>query len=183
MKIKTNILFVFFLFLSFSIFAQLSQDTRKKLPTAEQYKKMTKYQTTLNLHNIPSIKGLLFKVTDEQVILIPNNGKVKDYSHFVMLVKKEQIPINIPLIHRIGTRKKGKLVQGLLIGAGLGLVLGISAISSADGNSLLTGNVVTIPILTGGALGLLIGSFSKSHNLNNKAELEKLKGMGIISDF
>jgi len=63
------------------------------------------------------------------------------------------------------------------------LVLGVSAISSADGNSLLTGDAVTVPILTGGALGLLIGSFSKSHNLNNKAELEKLKGMGIISDF
>jgi len=43
--------------------------------------------------------------------------------------------------------------------------------------------VITIPLITGGALGLLIGSIFKSHNLKNKAELEKLKAMGLISGF
>jgi len=182
MKFKTNVLFTFFLFLSFSVFAQLSQDTRN-LPTAEQYKKMNKYQTILNLHNIPSVKGLLLTVTDEQVILIPNDGRVKEYSHFVSLIKEEQIAVNFPLIQWVGTRKKGKLGKSILIGAGVGLALGLLSISNVDEDSLIGSAVITIPLITGGALGLLIGSIFKSHNLKNKAELEKLKAMGLISGF
>ena len=100
-----------------------------------------------------------------------------------MLVKKEQIPVNIPFIKRIGTRKKGKVEKNLLIGLGTGLALGFLGASNADEDSLINGSVIVIPTLIGGLLGLIVGSSSKSHDLNNKTEIEKLKNMGIISGF
>jgi len=184
MKFKTNLLLVCFLFLSCSIFGQLSQDTRAKLPTAAEFKKMTKYRTILNLRNKTNVSGLLFKVTDEQVILIPNNEKIKDYSRFISLVRKEQIAINIPFIQRIGIRKKGKVEKILMIGVGIGVAVSFwGYLNVKDGDSLASGGVFTIPVLIGGILGLLTGSSSKSYNLNNKSELEKLKDMGIITGF
>lgn len=183
MKFKTTLLSVCFLFLPLAIFAQLSQDTRENLPTREQYKKMTKYQTILNLRNKTTVRGLLFRVTDEQVIIIPRDDKIKDYSHFVNLVRDEQIPVNIPFISRVGTKKKGKMAKSLLIGIGIGLALGSLGASNADSDDLITNDIITIPVLTGGLLGLLIGSISKSHDLNDKAELEKLKGLGIMPSF
>lgn len=172
---------VLFLFLSPPSFAQLSQDTRENLPTAKQYKKIPQYRTSINIKNKNIVTGLLLNVTDDKVILIPNDVGVEEYAHFVMLVKEEQTPISLPIIKRISTRKKGKLGKNILIGTGIGLALGLVGISSADEGDLITSDVITIPAITGGLLGLLIGISSKSHNPNNKAELEKLKDMGIMS--
>ena len=180
---QTKLLIIIFLFLSSFGFAQLSQDTRRNLPTAEQYKKKTKYRTVLNIHNKANVIGLLFKVTDDKVILIPNDESVNEYTHFVKLVKEEQIAVSIPIIKRIGTRKKGKLGKNLLIGAGVGVALGLLGIANAREDALLTSEVITVPAITGGILGLLIGISSKSHNLNDKAALEKLKSMGIMSSL
>jgi len=67
---------------------------------------------------------LLFKVDEAEVILIPMDEYVNRYSHFVELVKEEQIAIDLTNIHHISTRKAGKKGTGIAIGVLVGLGLG-----------------------------------------------------------
>ena len=179
MKVSTLFLLLFFVVIPFTAFAQLNLDTNLNLPTAEQYKAITKYRTIINLNSKKNVIGFLYKVTDETIILIPKDKHIKRYSHFVKLAKEDQIALKIPHIFRINTRKEGKLGKSLLIGSGLGLGLGL-LVGGAENNLIGRNVLVGVPLLTGGLLGLLVGSFSKSHKLKDAAQLEKLKQRAIM---
>ena len=73
MKFKTNLLFICFLFSSLSLIAQLTQDTRQNLPIAEEYRKMTKHQTTLKgifvYDSLPNIYDSVNPIFKNQPIL------------------------------------------------------------------------------------------------------------------
>lgn len=175
------IFLIFSVIIPFTGFAQLTLDTSKNLPTAEQYKKIKKYEATVNLHNKKNVKGLLYKVNEEIVTLIPMDEYANRYSHFVKLVKEEQIPINLTNIHHIRARRAGKkgtgLLIGVLIGGGLGALTTKSEVVSP-------GPVIGLGALVGGILGGLLGGASaKTYTSKNKAKLEELKKRGIMFGY
>lgn len=180
MKISMSFFLIFSVVVPFTAFAQLGLDAKLNLPNAAAYKAITKYRTIINLNNKKRVIGFLYKVSDETIILIPKDKDIEHYAHFVNLVKKDQIAIKTPHIFRMNTRKKGRLGKSFLIGAGLGLGLGLLAVGTAEG-TVPEGNVtIGVPLLTGGLLGLIIGSFSKSHNLKDATKLAQLKKRAIM---
>lgn len=183
MNISISFLLIFSVLIPFTAFAQLGPDAKLNLPTAVSYKAITKYKTIVNLNSKKTVIGFLYNVSDEAITLIPKDSNIKQYAHFVKLAEKDQIEIKIPYIYRINTRKKGRLGKSVLIGAGLGLGLGLLAAGTAQG-TVPEGNVIIgVPLLTGGLLGLLIGSPSKSHNLKDATKLEQLKKRAIMYGY
>jgi len=184
MKIIETFLFFFSLIIPFTGFAQLTLDTGENIPTSAQYKKITRLETTVKLKNQKTIKGLLYKVSDEAIILIPNDKYINRYSRFVKLAKEEQIPLEIAAIHRIQT--KGKKGKSFLIGACIGLGIGFLGVATEPEGNMFSGlaKVIVLPLtVTGGLLGLLFGKGAKSHNLKDGAKLEELKKKGIVFGY
>lgn len=172
------------LIVPFTGFAQLTLDSEENLPTAEQYKEITRLVTTVKLNNKKTIKGLLYKVTNEEIILIPNNQYLNRYAHFVLIAKKEQIPLKITAIHRLQT--KGKKGNNFLIGAGIGLGIGLLSVAAEGDGGMFEGlaAAAVFPLtLTGGLVGLLFGKGQKSYNLKDAAKLEELKKKGIVFGY
>lgn len=177
------IFLIFSLIIPFTGFAQLTLDTSGNLPTAEQYKKIKKYEATVNLHNKKTIKGLLYKVTNEEVILIPNNKNLNRYARFVKLAKAEQIPLKITAIRSLKT--KGGKGKEFLIGAGIGFGLGALLASDVEKST----NLIPIPVYmivlatVFGLIEVIFGKSAKSYKLKDTAKLEELKKRGIMFGY
>lgn len=185
MKVKTSYFFAIFLLLPFMVFAQLNQDTQENSPTAAQYKLIKKYDAVVKLKTKEKIKGVVYKVTDEAVILLPKNKHIKLYSHFKNLTKKDQKIIMLPSISKVTTRKTGKIKnnfwKGAAIGAGIGLgLLGIEKASNGTGYFIYGLAPLT---LAGGLLGTIISIPAKSHAPKEERALEALKEKGIMFGY
>ena len=158
------------------VFSQLTQDTRKNLPTEQKYHSIKKYKAAVILHNQQEIKGLLLKANDQEVVLIPKDQYYKRYAHFVKLVRNNQTRILLPNVLLVETSRVGKKGIGFGIGAVLGLVL-----SDATDGLIPSTSAAGVIGITGGLLGFFIGAIpSKTYELSDKKELEELKKKGIM---
>ena len=173
-------LFVYFIFTSLNIFAQLTPDTWKNLPTAEQYKKIKKQEVAVKLHTNEKINGVLYNVTAESLILLPKDDYIDRYSHFVKLVKEDQIVLNISSIHKVQTNK-GNGGKGFLLGLGIGAVAGFSIGGASSGYEFAA---VGAGGIAGGLIGLIVGSItSKSYSPKNKTQMEQLRKKGVVYGY
>ncbi|MFT5384006.1 MAG: hypothetical protein ACI8VT_000338 [Saprospiraceae bacterium] len=183
--IKNHLLLIFaFLILApFSVRAQVKEFVTEKIPTASQYKEITKYKTWVHLNNKKLIKGYLYRVTNDEIILL--SGHLKDYFHFVELVRGHKIKIETSSIKKIKTRKKERLRNGILIGSGIGLTLGliVGTLQSNSEFGVQTGPFTSVATILGGSIGALFSKSKKSYNLKNAASLEELKKKSIMFAF
>ena len=106
MKISISLLLIFSLVAPFTVFAQLSLDTWENLPTVEQYKNIKKQEVWLTLNSRDKVTGILYTVTDEAVILLPKDDYIDRYSHFVKLVKEDQIDLKIDCHSQCSNQKR-----------------------------------------------------------------------------
>lgn len=180
MKISISVLLIFSLIAPFTIFAQLSLDAKLNLPTADQYKKITKQEVWVKLHTNEKVEGILYNVTQESLILIPKDDYIDRYSHFVKLVKEDQRILKVDAIHNVRINK-GNGGKGFLIGLGVGAVMGYAIGGASTGYEFAA---VGAGGLVGGLLGLIVGSISsKSYKPKNKIERKRLKKKAITYGY
>lgn len=181
MKIRTNHFLAISLLLPFMAFGQLNQDTRLNLPTADQYKKIKKQKVKLTLHSNAKIKGILFKVTEEAVILLPKDDAINSHAHFIKLVKDDQKTVNTSLILMVQTNKRN-VGKGFLIGAGIGALAGAAIGANFGSEWVLVG--AGLYGVGGGIVGVIIGALvQKTYRLGNKNKLEALKKQAIMYGY
>jgi len=117
-----------------------------------------------------SMKGILYAVNDSSVALYTENTAVDKN-----VLQRDSLPLRIYSyreIQKIKVRKRSALAEGALIGAGVGLVLGVPTDLAAQSITLSTEEVsfstfFTITFgLIGTAVGAIIGSSSKKFKIN-----------------
>ncbi len=122
-----------------------------------------KYKIWVSTTHDDLIKGILIDVSDSSVKIFP--GKFSEWnSHSDISVIKE----SYSNITNIKTHKKGGLLKGLLIGAGIGispvLVGSIFGRSVGEGGAYVS--IITLPV--GLITGAIIGGTSKKKFLINR---------------
>ena len=178
MNVKTNLLFVCFIFMSFNVFAQL---TIENLPTAAQYKNIKKHKVQLIFHSKAKVTGILYQITDKAVILLPKEEAINSHAHFVKLAKEDQQIVNTAFISTIQTKKRN-VGKGFLIGLGFGAIIGaVSGAKYGSGWGLVGAGLYGIP---SGLVGAIVGGLTKqSYKPKDKAKMERLKKKAIMYGY
>jgi hypothetical protein len=106
----------------YTCLSQLNKESLLEDLLSEAYQKIpNKHNAWVKLNNKQNEKGILYQVSNDEIILLPNS--VNGYTDFEKFIEENKKVISIPDIHRLETRKKGKIGKGILIGGGIaGLV-------------------------------------------------------------
>ncbi|MFK7982225.1 MAG: hypothetical protein AB8G86_19750 [Saprospiraceae bacterium] len=178
MKMYTTFFIAIFLLFPFITLAQLTLDMLGKLPTAAQYEKIKKQEVRLTLHSREKVSGILYKVTEEAITLLPKDEHINRHSHFIQLVKKDQKIVKTAFVLQVQDKKRNA-GKGFLIGFGIGAIAGFQA--STPGWEFVGAGLLGAG---GGLVGAIIGALiKKSYKPTNKAQMERLKKRAIMYGY
>lgn len=183
MNFKTGLLSILFIAIASTTLAKVGGQMSEDLPTKEEYNEITKYQCWITLKSGRKEKGILFQVSEEEVVLLPST--IKDYDQFLKAVKTDKKIIKNQDVLKIKTRKSKRLRKSLLIGIAGGGVPGLLFIIAdliQQGDFFGLGIFLGLLVWSVGALiGLLFGTQKKSHLINSSVQFQEIKRRAIMS--